>query len=201
MDLLTKSYLSGIDHTMDTQETSTTEKIDTILLDNHIHFLVGDISSENIIQAIKWITYENLNKKPKTLTLYINSEGGDLYQAFALIDVMKRSQHSIRTIGLGTIMSAAFLIFASGTKGMRYIAPNTGIMCHQFSSEIEFKYHDIKAQMIENEYCNDRMLKILVESTGKTKKFVEQNLLPPSDVYLTAQNAIDYGVADQFFEG
>lgn len=186
---------------MSIAENNTIEKVDTILLDNHIHFLVDEISSENVNEAIKWITYENLNKKPKTLTLYINSEGGDLYQAFALIDVMNQSCHSIKTVGLGTIMSAAFLIFASGTKGMRYIAPNTGIMCHQFSSETEFKYHDIKAQMIENEYCNDRMLKILMEATGKTKKFVEQNLLPPSDVYLTAQDAIDYGVADHFFKG
>ena len=176
------------------------DKVQAGLLSNSIHFLVGEITSENINEAIKWITFENLTKKTKTLTLYINSEGGDLYQAFALIDVMNKSHHPIKTIGLGNIMSAAFLIFACGTTGQRYIAPNTGIMCHQFSSEMEHKYHDIKAQMVENENCNERMLNVLMRATGKSKAFVQQRLLPPSDVYLTADDAISYGIADKLFE-
>jgi len=176
------------------------DKIQNVLLDNSIHFLVGEITSENINEAIKWITFENLTKKSKTLTLYINSEGGDLYQAFALIDVMNKSHRPIKTIGLGSIMSAAFLIFACGTKGQRYIAPNTGIMCHQFSGVVENKYHDIKAQMVENELCNERMLNVLIRATGKSKSFVQQRLLPPSDVYLTADDAISYGIADKLFE-
>ena len=82
------------------------DSIDKSLLDNDIHYLHGDISNENISEAIKWIISANLDKKPKRkLKLYINSYGGDLYEAFALIDVMKESHHAISTIGVGAVMS------------------------------------------------------------------------------------------------
>lgn len=176
---------------------SSDERIEKRLLDNSIHFLTGEIEEENISECIKWIVFENIEKRQdKVLTLYINSPGGDLYQAFALIDVMKHSSIPIRTIGIGSIMSAAFLIFASGTKGSRYIAPNTGIMCHQFSEGADSKYHDLKAQIREADLCNDRMLKILMAVTGKNSSVVKKTLLNPTDVYLTAHEAVNVGIAD-----
>lgn len=177
------------------------DRINNKLLDNGVHFLLGEIEDDNISEAIKWIVYENLDKKQdKILTLYINSSGGDLYQAFALIDVMRVSTHKIRTIGMGNIMSAAFLIFASGAEGERYIAPNTGIMCHQFTDGVDAKYHDIKAQMKESEYCNTRMVNILKEATGLDTRTVKNKLLPASDVYLTAEELLELGVADHIFQ-
>jgi len=78
-----------------------TDTIEKSLLDSDIHYLHGDITNENVSEAIKWIVSANLNKKPKRkLTLYINSYGGDLYEAFALIDVMKNSYHTIATVGM-----------------------------------------------------------------------------------------------------
>lgn len=172
------------------------DRIDVKLLENHTHFLVGEIEESNINDCIKWITYENLDAKEKTLTLYINSTGGDLYQAFALIDVIQTSNHPIRIIGIGAVMSAAFMIFASGTKGERYAAPNTSFMCHQFSSGTEAKYHDIKAEMKENESLNTKMVNILKEATGLPPHKIKAKLLPASDVYLNADEVVDLGVAD-----
>jgi ATP-dependent Clp protease protease subunit len=181
-----------------TEDFNASDRIDVSLLNAHTHFLIGDIEEENINNAIKWIVYENLEvHRPKTLTLYINSSGGDLYQAFALIDIMQQSNHIIRTIGIGSIMSAAFLIFVSGSKGERYIAPNTGIMCHQFSDGVDAKYHDIKAQMKESEYCNERMLNILKDACELPPSKIKSKLLPASDVYLTANEMVDMGLADQ----
>ena len=177
------------------------DRINNKLLDSGVHFLLGEIEDTNISEAIKWIVYENLDKKQeKILTLYINSSGGDLYQAFALIDVMRVSTHKIRTIGVGNIMSAAFLIFASGADGERYIAPNTGIMCHQFTDGVDAKYHDIKAQMKESDYCNTRMVNILKAATGLDTRSVKTKLLPASDVYLTADELLELGVADHIFQ-
>ena len=173
------------------------DKINLKLLDNSVHFLVGEISEENITECIKWITYENLDNKEKTLTLYINSTGGSLYDAFALIDIMKHSVHPIRTIGIGAVMSAAFLIFASGTRGERYAAPNTSFMCHQFTESMDNKYHDLKATMRENDLCNQRMIDILREATGLTSNKIKTRLLPASDVYLTADEVVELGIADQ----
>ncbi len=173
------------------------DRIGVKLLDNSIHFLTGEITEETVEECIKWIVYENLDSKEKILTLYVNSSGGDLYQAFALIDIMQSSKHSIRTIAVGNIMSAAFLIFTAGTKGERYLASNTGIMCHQFSGGADAKFHDLKAEMKENELLNQKMVNILKEATGLTPSRIKSKLLPASDVYLTAQEALDLGIADQ----
>jgi ATP-dependent Clp protease protease subunit len=173
------------------------ERIQVKLLQNHIHFLTGEINNETIGECIKWITYENLDtKQGRILTLYINSTGGDLYEAFALIDIMKTSTHPIRVIGMGAVMSAAFLIFASGTKGERYAAPNTSFMCHQFTENMESKYHDLKATMKESDLCNAKMVKILQDATDLTSTKIKNKLLTASDVYLTAKEVVDLGVAD-----
>lgn len=172
------------------------DRIDIELLGSNIHFLVGEINEDTIKSAIKWIVYENLESKEKTLTLYVNSTGGDLYQAFALIDVMRSSNHTIRTVGIGAVMSAAFLIFASGDKNERYAARNTSFMCHQFSETMDNKYHDLKATMRENDLCNEKMVQILKEATGLAPSTVKKKLLPASDVYLSAQEVIDLNVAD-----
>ena len=168
------------------------------LLKHHTHILTGDIDDESIDKAMRWLIYENMDttNSEKILTLYINSTGGSLTDAFGLIDVIKNSNYIVRTIGVGNVMSAAFLIFAAGDKGERYIAKNASIMCHQFTESIDEKYHDIKAALKETENCNKRMVDFLTEATGLVPSKVKSKLLPTSDVYLTAQELIDYGVAD-----
>jgi ATP-dependent protease ClpP protease subunit len=67
------------------------EKIGIGLLNNHTHYLSGEINEETVGEVVKWLIYENLgSSQNKILTLYINSTGGDLYEAFALIDVMQK---------------------------------------------------------------------------------------------------------------
>jgi ATP-dependent Clp protease protease subunit len=173
------------------------DRINVRLLENSVFFLSGDINEENVNECIRWIVFENLDQKEsKLLTLYINSTGGDLYQAFALIDIMRSSHHPIRTIGIGSVMSSAFLIFASGSQGERIIAENTGLMCHQYSDEVGGKHHDLKASLKEGENCNNKMLEILKNSTGLTAAKVRAKLLKETDVYLTAQEAVELNAAD-----
>ena len=177
------------------------DRIDLKLLENNTHFINGEINEDSIGDAVKWLIYENLDtSKEKVLTLYINSTGGDLYQAFGLIDIMKASPHVIRCIGIGAVMSAAFLIFASGDKGHRYAAKNTSFMCHQFTESMDSKYHDLKATMRENDICNDRMVAVLKEATGLAPSVIKKKLLPASDVYLTAEEVVDLGIADNILE-
>jgi len=172
------------------------DRVDLKLLENSVHFLSGEIDDENINECIKWIVYENFDAREKTLTLYINSTCGDLYSALALIDVMKSSGHPIRTITVGSAMSAAFLIAASGTNGERYAGKNATFMCHQFTENTEGKYHDLKATMKGNEMSNEMMVAVLKEATGLAPSVIKKKLLPASDVYLTPQEAIDIGIVD-----
>jgi len=177
------------------------DRIGLRLLENSVHFLVGEIDEDNIYAAVEWIVYENLDtKEERLLTLYVNSTGGDLYQAFALIDTMRNSQHPIRVIGIGAVMSAAFLIFAAGTKGERYATRNCSFMCHQYTETFTGKHHDLKATMKEGENYNTKMVDVLKEATGMTPAKIRSKLLPASDVYLSAQEVVDLGIADHIIE-
>jgi len=175
---------------------SAEDRISNRLLENNVHFLTGEITDTTVEKAIKWIVYENSLGHNKNLTLHINSFGGSIYDAFALIDVMRSSKCKVRTIGTGAIMSAAFLIFAAGAKGERYIGRNTSILCHQFSEEVEGKYHDIKALMRENELSNQRMVTLLTECTDLSPKFIKNKLLPATDVWLMPHEIVELGIAD-----
>ena len=173
---------------------------DNIFLRNHVHFLNGEIEEENILKTIQWIIYENTisatSGEPNILQLYVNSTGGDLYHALGLIDMMRLSKNPIQTIGVGAVMSAAFLIFASGQKGHRYITKNCGIMCHQYSDTYEGKHHDLKSFAKEAEMSNDRMLRVLQEASGLSSREVKSKLLTPSDVWLSAEELVKLGIAD-----
>jgi len=178
---------------------SSEDRMNAGLLENSIHFLNGDISEENTLSTIRWIIYENLKSQNDTLTLYINSDGGSLSDAFALIEVMKKSHKPIRTIGIGSICSAAFLVFAAGQKGERFIGKTTSIMCHQFSESTEGKYHDLQTKIKENKRMNDRMVDLLSECSQLTEKEVRTKLLPPSDVWLSAEDVVELGISDHIF--
>ena len=172
------------------------DRIAVKLLENSVYYLFGEIDDDNIADCIRWILYENTDSREKTLTLYINSTGGDLYNAFALIDVMRNSHHPVRTIAIGSAMSAAFLIFAAGHKGERYASKNTSFMCHQYSDSLSGKHHDLRATMRDGELCNQKMVDLLKDATGLTASKIKSKLLPASDVYLTAEECVELGVAD-----
>jgi ATP-dependent Clp protease protease subunit len=172
------------------------DRIAVKLLENSIFYLFGEIDDDNVADCIKWILYENTDTRDKTLTLYINSTGGDLYNAFALIDTIRNSQYPVRTIAVGSAMSAAFLIFAAGHKGERYAAKNCSFMCHQYSDSLSGKHHDLRATMRDGELCNQKMIDLLKEATGMPPSKIKSKLLPASDVYLSAEECIELGVAD-----
>ena len=174
------------------------ERINVALLNNHINFLTGEICEENVTEIIRWIAYENTLNTEIPLTLFINSTGGSLTDAFALIDIMHNSHRKIRTFGIGNVMSAAFLVFATGMKGERYIGKYASIMCHQYSGDIYGKHHDIKAQYKETELLNKRMVDVLKRATYMEEKTIKSKLLPPTDVWLTADECINLGIADKF---
>jgi ATP-dependent Clp protease protease subunit len=175
------------------------DEINSLLLKNHVHFLTGNIDDNNTLDAIKWIMYENLIPENNDLILYINSNGGNLEDAFALIEIMNKSKKKIKTVGLGSVCSSAFLIFASGHKGERYISKTSSVMCHQFSSGFDGKYHDIKSAAKENDLINQRMVTLLKNCTGLDTRTIKTKLIPPSDVWFTTEELLELGIADNVF--
>jgi ATP-dependent Clp protease protease subunit len=171
-----------------------------IPFDDYNHFITGDINGESIEKAIRWILMGARKPSPEhPMKLHINSDGGNLTDAFALMDVMRTSPISIATVGMGNLMSSAFMIFAAGTKGQRAIAKNTSIMIHQFNHEYGGKYHDMKAYAEEIDRINYRMVAELARTGKLTEQEVGSKLLKPSDVWLSAEQLIELGFADIIF--
>ena len=169
-----------------------------IQFDSYAHFISGTIDPMTIEHASRWIMNAKFNKIEKPLTLHINSEGGDLGDAIGLVDLM-RGVRPVRTLAYGNLMSAAFMIFVAGEKGYRAIGKNTTIMIHQFSDSLEGKYHDMKAYAKECDRYNDKMAQILSDCSNLTVKDVKHKLLKPTDVWLTAEDLVGYGIADIIF--
>lgn len=160
-----------------------------------------DNKSTSVI--IRWIIEMNLLAKaqrPKQLTLIINSPGGSVHAAFALIDTMKGSSIPIRTVGLGLIASCGVLTFMAGKKGRRVITPNTSILSHQYSWGSRGKEHELFAQVREFELSTERMVEHYKKCTGLTEKKIREVLLPPEDRWLSAEEAVKYGIADKIVE-
>lgn len=168
-------------------------------LNHHgIMVLMGEIDADSTKPVIEWILHENhvRKRKFKELLLLVNSEGGNLSDAFALIDVMRTSAIPIKTVGLGTIASAGLCIFIAGTPGRRALTPNTSILSHQFSWGSAGKVHELFATIKEFELTHQRMIRLYQECTGLDEVKIREVLLPPQDVYLSAEEALGYGICD-----
>ena len=169
-----------------------------LLQEAGMYVFMDEVNDETIKPIIEWILVENhvVKKKKKELLLMICSEGGSVEDAFALIDVMKASSIPIKTVGLGCVASSGLLIFLAGTKGRRMLTPNTSILSHQYSNYHEGKHHELFAIAKEHSLIQERMLKHYQASTGLSEEIILSKLLPPTDVYLSSDEALALGLCD-----
>jgi ATP-dependent Clp protease, protease subunit len=163
-----------------------------------IFYLCGRIETLNIADVVRWILKENLNTASgrKYLQLIINSSGGDLSEAFALIDIIRGSAIPVHTVGLGKIASAGLLIFIAGAKGGRSLTPNTSILSHQWAGMAHGKEHELLSRTKEFDLVSERMLEHYRKCTGLDTRIIRKKLLPPNDVWLTAEQAKELNLCD-----
>jgi ATP-dependent Clp endopeptidase proteolytic subunit ClpP len=168
------------------------------VLDSYYN-LFGEVNAEEAKAFSQWIISNNMLPKseaPECLTFIINSEGGCLFSAWAIIDMMDASEIPVRVIGMGQVGSSALLILMSGRKGLRSISENVSILSHQFSSGAEGKFHELSAIYHEFNNTNERLIDHMKKCTGLVKKQIKKKLMSPTDVFLTAEQAINLGLAD-----
>lgn len=168
------------------------------LHDNGMCLFMGPVTDDTVRPVIEWILHESLvrKKKHRELLLMICSEGGDISAAFALIDVMRSSSIPIKTVGLGQIASAGLMIFIAGATKRRVLTPNTSILSHQFTWGSSGKIHELFATVKEFELTHQRMIDLYRQCTGLNDDEIRRVLLPPQDVYLSAQEALEHGICD-----
>lgn len=172
------------------------ERVNRNLEDFGIYQLSNEIDDDNCTDAIRFILEANLNGVHDHLTLIVNSDGGYVTSGYALIDVMEGSSIPVHTIGLGVIASMGLNIFIAGTKGHRVLTPNTMIMSHQWTGGRWGKEHELIAQQKQDKIVTDQMTRHFVKHTKLTQANVKKYLMPPSDVFLTPNEAKKYGICD-----
>lgn len=170
------------------------------LRSNGIFLFAYDVDEESTADAIEFILEANLEPHPDYdhLTLIINSHGGSVVDGFALLDVMSGSKIPVWTVGIGILASMGLIIFMGGVKGHRVLTPNTMILSHQWWSFAAGKEHELLASRKKNELITEKILRHYKRcSNFKKEKDIREILLPPHDVWLTAEEALKYGLCDE----
>lgn len=159
--------------------------------------LYGEIEDAKIETACQWIIDANLEGKHPNLHLIINSVGGNLTSAWALIDFMSTSRIPISTYGVGQSISAGLLILMSGSNGNRYVSENISIMSHQFEAGYDDSYHNINSMSLEYKNTHKRYFNHYIKCTGLAPKIVNKNLLSSTNRWLTADEALKFNLIDK----
>ncbi len=169
------------------------------LRSNGIFLFTYDVDEDSCAEAIEFILEANLEEKPTYdhLTLIINSRGGSVVDGFALLDIMAGSRIPVWTCGIGILASMGLLLFMAGTRGHRILTPNTMIMSHQWWAMNWGKEHELIAARKKNDLIADMVMRHYKRYTKLKEKEIRQILLPPSDVWLSAEEAKEHGLCDE----
>jgi len=130
----------------------------------------------------------------------ISTYGGNADDMFAIYDVMKsvREGTPIHTFGMGKVMSAGVLLLASGTKGERRIGKNCRVMIHHVAGGIAGSLPSMDADLESIKAMEARYIEVLISETKFTKRSLKKLLDKRVNIYLSAEEAIEYGIADKY---
>ena len=132
------------------------------------------------------------------ITMYVSTYGGSADEMFAIFDIMnhcKKSCH-IETIGIGKVMSAGTLILAAGTKGKRKISKNCRVMLHQVSAGTFGPLFNMTTEIDAIQSLQEQYINAMVSCTNLSKRKLKSLLNERVNVYLSAEEAVEYGLAD-----
>lgn len=183
------------------EETSRGERAYDIysrLLNDRIVFLGDQVTPETANIVVAQLLFLANEDPKRDIKLYINSPGGSVYDGLAIIDTMNYIQPDVQTIGIGLQASMGAMLLACGTKGKRYLLPNSRVMIHQPSSGTNGKVTDQEITLHESITVKKKLIEIFAERTGKSIKQVEKDM--DRDNWMSAQEALAYGIVDEIVE-
>jgi ATP-dependent Clp protease protease subunit len=135
------------------------------------------------------------------IEIVCSTYGGSASDMFGIYDMMRyiRDDMDIATTGVGKVMSAGVLILAAGTRGKRRIGRNCRVMIHSVVGGTHGAMHNLENEMDEIRWMQERYIETLVSESDMTKAMVKKMLGRKVNIYLTAQQAVEYGIADEVF--
>ena len=179
--------------------------------------LYGDISERKGADVIAALLYlENsshtvTNKDPhdpeseqvivaRSIAMMVSTHGGTASDMFSILDIMdmvKERTCDIETFGIGKVMSAGVPILAAGTKGKRKVGRNCRIMLHNVMAGSHGTIFSMENELEEIKWTQERYIETLAQYTKLTPSKIKKLLKTQKDVYISAEEAIKMGIADE----
>lgn len=174
---------------MSEQAVTRVEKSNIIFLGETI----DEASAQRVITRLVELDQED----PERLTvLIIHSSGGFVYAMLSIYDVMKSVRNPLRVVCLGRAMSGAAILLASGDEGQRMIGRSATVMIHELSGGTWGTVSQMDTDVEQKRALNELLIEILARETGNTKTQVRKLMKDSKDNFMTAREAIEWGLAD-----
>ena len=171
------------------------------LLNDRIIILSEEVNNTTASLVIAQMLFLEGQDPEKDISFYINSPGGVITAGMAIYDTMQYIKCDVSTICMGMAASMGAFLLSSGTKGKRLALPNSEILIHQpliAGGGISGQCTDIKIHSDHMVYTRNKLNEILSKNTGKPLDVIERDT--EIDNYLTAQEAMEYGLIDKVIE-
>ena len=164
------------------------------LLNDRIIFLGEEINSVSANLVVAQLLHLESQDAEKDISLYINSPGGEVYSGLAILDTMNFIKPQVSTICVGMAASMAAVLLSAGAKGKRFCLPHSKVMIHQPSGGAQGQQTEIEIVAEEIKKTRRELNQILSDASGQPIEKVQDT---ERDNYLTAAEALDYGLIDR----
>ena len=168
------------------------------LLKDRIIFLGSEVVDDVANSIVAQMLFLESEDPEKDINLYINSPGGSVTAGLAIYDTMQYIKPQVSTICVGLAASMGAILLAGGAKGKRLALPNAEIMIHQPLGGARGQASDIEIQAKNIIRTKERMNKILASHTGQDFETIARDT--DRDNYMTAEEALSYGLIDKIIE-
>lgn len=168
------------------------------LLEDRIVFVGEPITRDSANLVVAQLLHLESTGAGEPISMYINSPGGEVYAGLGILDTMQFIESPVNTICVGMAASMASILLAAGEKGHRHILPNSVVMIHQPSSGVQGQQTEIQIVANETLRIRSKINELLADYTGKSLEQI--NADTERDNYLTAQQALEYGLVDRIVE-
>ena len=168
------------------------------LLNDRIIFLSDEVNDLTSSLVVAQMLYLESVDPDKDISFYINSPGGSVSAGMAIYDTMQFVKCDVTTICIGMAASMGAFLLSAGTKGKRLALPHSEIMIHQPSGGAQGQCSDIKIRADLLLRTRDTLNRILAERTGRSIEEIERDT--ERDNFMTAEQALEYGLIDRIIE-
>ena len=168
------------------------------LLNDRIIMLNEEVNSTSASLIVAQLLYLEGQDPSKDISFYINSPGGSVTDGLAIYDTRQYIRCDVSTICMGMAASMGAFLLAAGTKGKRMALPNSDIMIHQPSGGAQGQATDIEIHTKHILHTKKRLNEILAKNTGQPFDVIARDT--ERDNFMTAQQALEYGLIDKVIE-